>query len=256
MTIETSETEDAPVIRRIRHETRRRALTVESVERVSPAMIRVTLGGPELEGFVSGAADDHIKVLFPREGGDPEMRDYTPRRHSAGRLTVDFVDHEGGPAATWARAARAGDTVTIAGPRGSRVIEGAISDWLFIGDETALPAIGRFVEELPAGVRATLLVSIPSAADAQDLTSAADVYECWLPREGGDPADPAPLLAALAEVEIAPRCFVWVAAEAGVARALRAALLARGHSPRWLRAAGYWVAGEADASVKEIEDPA
>ena len=38
------------------------------------------------------------------------------------------------------------------------------------------------------------------------------------------------------------------------ARALRAHLLARGQPQAWMKAAGYWVAGKADASVKEIAD--
>ena len=46
----------------------------------------------------------------------------------------------------------------------------------------------------------------------------------------------------------------WIAAEAGVARALRTELLGRGHPPTWLRAAGYWVEGQVDASDQEILD--
>ncbi len=246
-----------PVIRRMRHETRRRVLDVVGVERLTPAMIRVTLGGPELAGFVSGAADDHVKLFFPVAGAEEgalEARDYTPRRHDAGRgeLVIDFVDHPGGPAADWARDTRVGDQLVIGGPRGSRVIEGDFADWLFIGDETALPAIGRFLEELPEGARARALVSVPDMAEAQEIASAATVETRYIARDGRDPADPAQLVEALAAAPLPERCFVWVAAEAGVARALRAALLDRGLSPRWLRAAGYWVKGEADASIKDL----
>ena len=76
----------------------------------------------------------------------------------------------------------------------------------------------------------------------------------WLARDGGDPADPAPLLAALAKLDIASDCFVWAAAEGGVGRALRAQLLQRGHSPKWMKIAGYWVKGEANASVKDLDE--
>lgn len=48
-----------------------------------------------------------------------------------------------------------------------------------------------------------------------------------------------------------------IAAEAAVARALRHYLVeTRGHSPQWLKAAGYWVKGQADAAVKDIEQGA
>ena len=41
--------------------------------------------------------------------------------------------------------------------------------------------------------------------------------------------------------------FVWIAAEAKVARALREHVLSeRGHPPAWLKASGYWVKGVAD----------
>ena len=60
-------------------------------------MRRITLGGPELAGFISLGTDDHVKLLFPQNaeqtaaletmvlgagkdnGPLPEMRDYTPR---------------------------------------------------------------------------------------------------------------------------------------------------------------------------------
>ena len=86
-------------IHRVRHEPRRRLLTVQRVERLTPAMARVTLGG-DLAGFVSSAYDDHVKVFFPLpghnaptfpepgpDGKPPEGverspgRDYTPRRY-------------------------------------------------------------------------------------------------------------------------------------------------------------------------------
>ncbi len=67
-------------------------------------------------------------------------------------------------------------------------------------------------------------------------------------------ADPAPLLAALRGLQLAPETFVWIAAEAHVARLLRSALRERGHPLSWLKAAGYWVEGQTDASDKEIVD--
>jgi hypothetical protein len=46
---------------------------------------------------------------------------------------------------------------------------------------------------------------------------------------------------------------VWIAAEAGVARRLREHLVeTRGLDKRWIKAAGYWVAGEADSSAKNL----
>ena len=61
-------------IARVRHEPRRRLLTVQNVQRLTPNMVRVTLGG-DLAGFVSSAYDDHVKVFFPLAG--PERADDT-----------------------------------------------------------------------------------------------------------------------------------------------------------------------------------
>ena len=240
---------ESPRVARHRHaEARRRTLTVLRSDRLTPHMQRLTLTG-DLEGFVSLAPDDHIKIILP-DGEQATMRDYTPRRFdpAANELTVDFALHQAGPATAWALAAQVGDKVTIGGPRGSQVVQGP-TDWLLIGDETALPAIGRRIEEAPAGTRLTVIAAIPDAADAQVFASAAQVALHWVQRPETAAADPAPLLDALRGMEIGATTYVWIAAEAGVARALRTHLLdQRGHPPHWLKAKGYWVHGKADAT--------
>ncbi|TAF69881.1 MAG: hypothetical protein EAZ54_14210, partial [Curvibacter sp.] len=50
---------------RVRHPLRFRMLEVVAVDRISPFLTRVTLGGSELEGFVSSGFDDHVKLFFP-----------------------------------------------------------------------------------------------------------------------------------------------------------------------------------------------
>lgn len=241
-----------PQIERHRMEPRRRRLTVAAVHRLSPAMLRLVLTGPALEGFASMSPDDHIKVFVPDGTGGTAMRDYTPRRYdaAAGALWLDFALHEAGPATLWALSVKPGDAAEIGGPRGSQVITGPIRHWVLIGDETALPAIGRRIEELPAGTPVTSLVAVPSAKDRQSFDAAASHRAIWAYRD--DPTDPVPLLARLAEIEMPPGTFIWIAAEAGVARTLRDHFLDRGHPKAWMKAAGYWVAGVADSSDKDL----
>jgi NADPH-dependent ferric siderophore reductase len=243
---------ELPIIERHRLETRRRRLTVAAVERLSPAMLRLVLKGGDLEGFTSLSPDDHIKVFVPDGTGGTAMRDYTPRRHdaAAGRLWLDFALHDAGPATLWALSVKPGDTAEIGGPRGSAVIGGQIRHWVLVGDETALPAIARRIEELPAGARVTCLVAVPSAADEQVFDTEADHRAIWVHRDSA--TDPVPVLAQLAEVDMIPGTFVWIAAEAGVARALRDHFLDRGHPKAWMKASGYWMAGKADASEKDM----
>ncbi|NHO31703.1 siderophore-interacting protein [Acetobacter fallax] len=247
---------NGPEIRRVRHELKRRTLDVVSAERLTPHMIRVTLTSNDLSSFVSASPDDHIKIFLPGSDGEPVRRDYTPRRFDAARreLVLDFVSHEGGPAAAWARAARAGDRLDIGGPRGSQVIEGEIDHWVLIGDETALPAIGRRVEELTASARVTTVVAVPGAEDEQVFVTGARHEAHWVhrPLEDADRAEP--VLTVLKTLECGPRTFVWVAAEAMVARAVRRYFLEeRGLDRVWLKASGYWVKGRADAAVKDFD---
>jgi NADPH-dependent ferric siderophore reductase len=124
---------------RIRHEVRRRMLTVSSTELLTPRMRRFGFTSPELHDFVSASHDDHVKLFFPADGNGSEtcMRDFTPRRfdRSRGMLVIDFALHEAGPATHWAISAQIGDTLEIGGPRGSSVVPDDFDWYLLVGDE-------------------------------------------------------------------------------------------------------------------------
>ncbi|MBI1685463.1 siderophore-interacting protein [Caulobacter hibisci] len=242
---EAAEATDRWALRRVRHEIRRRVLTVAAVERLSPGMLRLAFASPDLHDFVSAGFDDHIKLFFPVEGGEPVMRDYTPRSFdtAAATLVIDFAVHEAGPATAWALSAKVGDTLNIGGPRGSVLLPEALPWLVLIGDETALPAIGRRLEEAGADETITTLGLVDAADDALAVETKAAWTPHWLVRDGGDDAET--LIAALDAVLPADKeGFVWLAAEARVAKALRAHLVeVRGLSPKQIKAAGYWVRG-------------
>ena len=50
---------------RVRHALRFRHLSVVRTQKISPHMVRITLGGADLAGFNSPGFDDHVKVFFP-----------------------------------------------------------------------------------------------------------------------------------------------------------------------------------------------
>lgn len=248
------QTDRLPRIERVRHELKRRSLTVTSTERLTPNMLRITLTGDDLADFVSAAPDDHVKIFIPAEG-EAERRDYTPRSFDNARreLVLDFAVHEAGPATQWALDARPGSALEIGGPRGSAVISG-VDKWLLIGDETALPAIGRRIEEAAAGTRIVALAAVTDAAEEQTFVSRADVAVHWAHRDTGRITDPQPYIDVLANLPLEAETYVWIAAEASVARAIRKYLVEqRGLPLPWLKAAGYWSFGTADAHEK-IED--
>ena len=243
-----------PRLERVRHELKRRQLTVVSTERLTPNMIRITLGGEDLDDFNSASPGDHIKIFVPDGAGGTAMRDYTPRRFDAvsRTLVLDFAVHDAGPATQWALDARPGDEVQIGGPRGSLVIGGPIRSWLLIGDETSLPSIGRRIEEMAPGLPVVSVVGVPGVEDEQVFETQAALTTHWVHRS--DPADASVLIERLRDVAIEPGTFVWVAAEGAVTRAIRSYLVEeRKHPLVWLRAAGYWVKGKAD-TIEKFED--
>ncbi|MFF2021657.1 SIP domain-containing protein [Streptomyces sp. NPDC058171] len=255
-----------------------RELTVLRVRDLTPGMRRVTLGGPQLGAFRSGdielpalrteGFDDHVKFFFgePGEPGEPGARpvlprqkvgsldwpederpiakDYTPVRFDpeAGEIDFDFVRHEGGIASTWAEHVEPGDVTWIAGPKMSHGHPGN-SDWLLaIGDETALPAIGRWLAEMPAGTRARVLVEVGEDSHRQELPTRADAEITWLSR-GGAPAGSTDLLErALRDLEWLPgTVFVWVAGETLTLKGIRRHLTLERQVPReQLDITGYW----------------
>jgi NADPH-dependent ferric siderophore reductase len=264
---------DGPRVERIRHELKRRTLTVARVERLPANMVRIVLAGPELRGFNSPGFDDHIKVFFPDldaapgpgaapgvHTAPPAMRDFTPRRYdaSAGELWIDFFLHEGGPAAAWAANAVPGLTLTIGGPKGSALIAlDGIDTHVLVGDETALPAIARRLEELPSTARAQMLVEVGAGTERPSLVSRAALEIAWVVRRSPPVGPPGQdLVDALRGTALPPgRSFVWVATESRAARAIRNHLRdERGVGKHWIKAAGYWQAGAAGAHERIGDD--
>lgn len=239
-------------VQRVRHELRRRELQVLRVAQISPNVRGITFGGAEMDGFVSASFDDHVKLLLPAESAEaePVRRDYTPRRHDAAarELTLEFDLHATGPAARWAASARPGDVATIGGPRGSLIIPADFGWHLLAGDETALPAIARRLEELPAGATVFVVALVRDAADRRALATAANAQLQWV-------SDEAALLAAVRALPLpAGEGYAWCAGEAAAMSALRRVLVEEKAVDRHaVRAAAYWKRG-AVAHHEHLED--
>ncbi|CAN5311749.1 siderophore-interacting protein [soil metagenome] len=252
---------------RIRYPLRFRVLEVHQVQRVTPHLVRVTLGGEALEGFASLGFDDHVKLFFPDpvtgalvvpalgpdgpiwpEGAKPIMRDYTPRRFNvaARTLEIDFALHLAGPATRWAEQARPGQRLGVGGPKGSLLVPTGFDWHLLIGDDTALPAIARRLAELPAGARAEVLAEVDGPADHIAFESAAEIEVVWVHRDSAAAGD-LPLLDALRRMRMPSGFFhAWIGCESGQAKALRAYLVTECRAnPKFIRASGYWRKGSA-----------
>jgi NADPH-dependent ferric siderophore reductase len=254
----TEVTVPSQTIHRVMHEIKRRRLEVLRVVDLTPRMRRITLGGPELAGFVSLGTDDHVKLLFPQNAAEqaalqtlvlgagkdngpmPAMRDYTPRRYDLQtlELDIDFVLHGDGPASTWAEQAQPGQFLHIGGPRGSMIVPDIFDSYLLIGDETALPAIARRLEGLAANRRALVVIEVENGAEQQKLESAAQVDVIWVLREGGKDH----LLSTVKQLTVpGGSLYAWVATETKVSRQIRRVLLDQhGLNEQFVKAVGYW----------------
>lgn len=259
-------------IRRVRHPLRMRELTVKRLAHVSTRLLRVTLTG-DLGDFISASFDDHVKLFFPLAGEArpslptvteqgisfdpaqprPVARDYTPRRYDreAGELDIEFVLHGEGPAASWARAAKVGDVLGLGGPRGSTLLPNGLDWTLLIGDETALPATARRLEEAGEGERIIALIAIEGPDARIEIDSAANASVTWLCRDAGDPS-----LADAVSQLILPEGegFAWAAGEYASMRQVRQRLIeVHGLDRQRIRAASYWKQGEV-ASHETLAD--
>lgn len=149
---------------------------------VTPHMVRLTVaeivpaeGTPPTFGEY---ADEFFSLVVPADSEDESEsahRYYTARawRPEVGELDIDLLLHGDGPATEWAARARVGDEVSFDDPRGHyRPPAGA--EWIGLcGDATALPAIGRIMQErdeaqdAAASARVHIVLHVADPADRQ-----------------------------------------------------------------------------------------
>jgi NADPH-dependent ferric siderophore reductase len=220
----------------------RRARVLET-RPLTPEMIRVVLGGEELEDFGAGAFTDHyvkLRITPPGES-EPRTRTYTVRDWDAERrrLTIDFVHHgDTGVAGPWAASAQPGDELLLLGPGGAYTPDSE-ADWhLMVGDSSVIPAIAASLGRIPAGVPVHVLIEVEGREEEQPLTTPGDLHLTWLHRNGDDEA----LAGAVRALDFpAGTVHAFVHGEASAVRAIRRHLLVdRGLPREALSISGYW----------------
>ncbi|MFD9910979.1 siderophore-interacting protein [Streptomyces sp. NPDC059063] len=235
---------------------------------VGTGLLRVTLGGAGTEGFEAHSPDEHVKLLFPEPDGSlrlpepngtmlrwprpgPTSREYTVRRYDpgTGEIDIDIAPHEGGLASDWASAVEPGAVLHVAGPPGGLIVPHAYDRYLLAGDITALPAVARWLEELPRSAKGWAFVEVADATQEIELAAPEGVQVRWLHRGDRPPGTGDALAQAVMAVTVpeGEPLYVWAAGEAGQIKPLR----------RWVRdelrldkadhdITGYWKRGVAD----------
>jgi NADPH-dependent ferric siderophore reductase len=233
--------------------TSRLPLEVTGSRLLTPHMQRLQLTAAGLAGLQYSPGQD-IMLLVAVDGNRPIRRRYTIRSldHQKLLLTLDVVLHGTGPGERWVRSARPGDRIEGIAPRG-KITPSASADWhLFIGDESALPAIFAMTESLPGDSSATLLLEVPDPDDEQELSAPACSRVRWVYRLRGPVGDPSALAAEAAEVELPPgNGHAYLLGEARVVSLLRDVLGNRGLTPDQMSPKAYWGRGRANAGHGE-----
>ncbi len=160
-------------------------------------MRRIVLGGAELAGFDSPGADDHIKLFFPNAAGEmvlpvltAEGRSY-PDGKERRRVTTPRAGGITKPASwpstsccttrAWpgrGERAQPGDTLVIcyrAAVRGGRHLRRHV----LIGDETALPAIARWLDVLPEDAEVQAFIEVRDEDDARPAATRTCASTGW-----------------------------------------------------------------------------
>lgn len=146
--------------------------------------------------------------------------------------------HGHGPATEWAARAAVGDAVSFDAPRGHYAPPPDATRVVLSGDATALPAIGRILDERARAQEptppVTVLVCVDDPADRQRLSVRSGDDVRWCRAEE--------LVAETQRLAAHdPAAYVWFAGEAADMRAVRSTLRRELRIPthRWMTM-GYW----------------
>lgn len=212
---------------------------------VAPKMRRVVLTADDIAEFTYRPGQA-IVMMVPLPEGGTGRRDYTIRGldRAAGTISIDFLLHGDTPAPTWARRAKAGDTIEAKGPRGGTVLRSDVDWHLLTGDETCIPAITHLLETMPKGARAFAFIETGEKSGEIALETQAEAVVRWIHRNGA-PAGPSELMHSVIQDFPLPsgKGHAYIIGETSNVRRQRHTLIARGLNRDQISSEGYWRPG-------------
>ncbi|MCW8328477.1 siderophore-interacting protein [Photobacterium sp. SDRW27] len=154
---------------------------VHKVQDLTPHLRRLTLHGDSLADFPTGMEGAHVKVVVPKPeqhksmlslSNKLAMRSYTIKSFDpdSNQLTLDFVvNRHRGPATDWAKQAKVGSFVGVAGPGKPKLSDFSWQHYLMVGDITSLNAVNAFANKVPKESTLTAVIAVPTRADIVKL---------------------------------------------------------------------------------------
>lgn len=223
-------------------------------------MLRLELGGEELDGLPPAGPAASIRLVVPWAGDEfevptwtgnefllsdgrrPALRTFTPVDfdRESNQLTLDIVRHGGGAISEWAEAANVGDCAAISGPGRGEAIDPDAHRYILLGDETAIPAIRQMIEVIPAATKIDAHIETVSAQARLELPTHPHLSVTWHDADADAPPC-TQIRAAIATLSIEDSTRVWAAGEAAAVQAIRKYLfIDRGVPRHHTSIRGYW----------------
>ena len=247
-----------PAVRRMRLGARRELATASGGARYVRLRLQEAHRG-ELTGLVAPGGGDHVRVsVGSPDGGEVALDDAgaplgaarteTVVAHSVeeGWIDLDVLVHgepgsEPGVIGAWAAQAPLGSPAVMMGPKGSVVMTGAPGEVVLAGDDSALPAVRRYLGMLGSGITGELLLETRFDLAQLDIVPPAGLRVSILAPD--DAAPSAALIAALRALP-APQDpltrFVFACGEQSLVAPARALLAGWGIDVERAVVKGYW----------------
>ena len=229
--------------------------TLMRSEQLTPHLRRIVLDASTMPDWESSGVPDEALLLViadPKTGAVDlpgehngnnfeRARWYTVRRFDpeSRELTIDVVGHDVGLATRWARRALPGDPVGVSSVRTWYDRPDDARWQLLVGDITAVPAIGRIIEEQSESIETLVRIEITDSRDQIEFPAGDNVRVEWVHNSGDSRLDELVRTAVMSE---GPG-YTFAAGEAAATRAVRRHLRHElGQPASRYSVIGYWTA--------------
>lgn len=235
-----------------------RSLEVRRTDARSVRMMRLVVGGPELDGLELPEPAASVRLLVPWPGeafevptwnGNeflladdrrPALRTFTPVALDGDELTIDIVRHPGGAVSDWVEAVSAGDPCAVSGPGRGETIDESATRYVLLGDETAIPAIEQLLRVIPDSIEVEVHLEVEHPEARLELPAHPAATTTWHDAQDAEPPG-ASLCRAITASAVDAGTRVWAAGEAAAVQSIRKHLFDERDTPRSATTIrGYW----------------